>query len=193
MPKADFLVLHYRLLDILFARDLFFASTFRNASGDNKDGHGSQVLFGDHSIPDFDLDSYVRALFPGATGAPPLLGAVCRTDVIFTADNRPPEIPKSQAGSDLISLAIPSDSDIRTYDLSEFKFMPYNIREGMDRHGIRALRFNGPTPQFFCDAHIFVPASCSSWKRRSTNIWYFRDARVFTPPTVPDPAPRRVS
>lgn len=193
MTKADFLVLHYQCLDILFTRDLFYASTYRNICDPASHASGSRVMFGDRPIPDFDLDSYVRSLFPEATGAPPLLGAVCRVDVVFVGDDKDsPEARRISEVSDLISLAIPSDSGIRSYPLSDFRLLPFNIRKGLDQHGIRALRFEGPKPQYFCDACIFIPDCCRSWKRRPSNVWYFRDARVFSPAEATVRIPRSV-
>lgn len=174
--RADFLVLHYRSLDILFARDLFYASTYRKASTGRADAAGQtdaadkadeadeagadpggSVMFGELVIRDFDLDSYVRSLFPGLVGEKPLLGAVCRKAAVL--GEAPDAVPAGDpAGEDLISLAIPSDSDVRSYALSEFRPLPYNLHSSLERKGMRAIRFEGAKAQFFCDARVFIPA-----------------------------------
>ncbi len=160
--RADFLVLHYRSLDILFARDLFYASTYRKASTGPAaaaagDDQGACVMFGELVIRDFDLDAYVRSLFPGLVGEKPLLGAVCRKTAVL--GEAPAAIPAADpAGDDLISLAIPSDSDVRSYALSEFRPLPFNLNSNLDRKGLRAIRFEAGKAQYFCDARVFIPA-----------------------------------
>lgn len=148
MPRADFLVLHYGTFELLFARDTLYASTFRK-SAEGSAGT-AKVVFGNRAIPDIDLDQYVRYLFPKALGSPPHLGAVCKTS----------DLERNQElldGEELFSLAIPSDSEVRALELSEFRPLPFHLRPCLDRQGVRAIRFEGPLIQYFCDAGVFIP------------------------------------
>jgi len=166
--KADFLLLHYQRMDILFARDVFYASTFRKPCADTGLNDMPRVHFGQRPIPDFDLDAYVRKLFPGVDGGPPLLGAVCRTETIFQ-DHTELNIarPVLLSGEELFSLAIPSGSDVRSHNLSEFRPLPFNLRATLDKHGIRAVRFEGEFIQYFCDARVFISACVTEHIQRS--------------------------
>ncbi len=161
MPKADFLVLPYPTLQLLFARDVFYASTYRKVGTEPTER--GRVHFGDKTIPDFDLDGYVKHLFPGVDGGPALLGTVCQTDSIFGADSDHQK-PDVLVGEALFSLAIPSDSVVRTLELAEFRFLPFHLRPILDRHGFRAVRFEGKCLQFFCDAQVFIPG-CLAYHR----------------------------
>ena len=148
MSRADFLVLHYGTFDLLFARDTLYASTFRKPA-QGVEGR-AKVIFGNRAIPDIDLDLSVRHLFPKAVASLPHLGAVCKVS----------DLEKNQElleGEELFALAIPSDSEVRALELSEFRPLPFHLRPCLDRHGLRAIRFEGPRIQYFCDAGVFIP------------------------------------
>ncbi|MEI8093459.1 MAG: hypothetical protein WCG80_04550 [Spirochaetales bacterium] len=160
MLRADFLVLHYGTFDLLFARDTLYASTFRKPC-EGVTGR-ARVSFGQKAILDIDLDSYVRHLFPSASASPPHLGAVCKAaDLAGGSDQL--------EGEELFSLAIPSDSEVRALELSEFRPLPFHLRPCLDRHGLRALRFEGSLIQFFCDAGVFIPGCLAFHQYKGDN------------------------
>jgi hypothetical protein len=133
----DFLVMPYRECDFLCPKDEFVASTMRVV----EDG---RVRFGPSLLPELDLAVSLRTLFPAISTQNSGLSLICATDRIFPGRSRVP-------ADDLTALRVGSESFVASYPFSDFRLLPFLIRERLMRRGVTAVRFAGPKVQYLLD------------------------------------------
>ena len=154
----DFLFIHYKHKDVIINRKQFSRSVSFNSlqtlEFENK--YLLDVIeYGQEKILNFDLDRYLTQTFKVEMESPTKLCIIANLDQLqdSTAEvikpllfNCPEEIEKNA-----ISFSISSRSEIKKYDLDEFKELSKVYNEPFKKKGILSCFFNGDRIQYFID------------------------------------------